>query len=113
MRTTSRRLWGGRFTKKMDPLLERYTSSIAVDYRLARYDTIGSIAHAKMLGKCQIISQTESRKLVRGLSLILRAIEAGRWKEDPSCEDIHTQIQQMLEQRLGTVARKQIGRAHV
>ena len=101
----ARKLWGGRFTKRTDPLVERYTSSIGVDYRLARYDVLGSIAHAEMLGRCRIISRAESRKLVSGLARILRAIEAGRWRPDPSAEDIHTQIQQWLARLVGPSAR--------
>jgi argininosuccinate lyase len=99
-------LWGGRFAKKTDPLVERFTSSIGVDYRLARYDVQGSIAHAKMLGRCRIIAAAESRRIVRGLTQLLRRIEAGRWTPDPSAEDVHTQIQQQLERLAGPVARK-------
>jgi len=73
----TRKLWGGRFSKRTDPLVERFTSSIAVDHRLARYDVEGSIAHAKMLGRCRIIPQAHSRKLVAGLTRILRTITAG------------------------------------
>ncbi len=102
----TRKLWGGRFTKTTDPLVERFTSSISVDYRLARYDVIGSIAHAKMLGRCKIISAAESRQLVRGLMTILKTIEQSRWKLDPSAEDIHTQIQQTLNRIAGLAARK-------
>ncbi len=101
----ARKLWGGRFTKRTDPLVERYTSSIGVDYRLARYDVLGSIAHAEMLGKCRIISPAQRRALVKGLARILRAVEAGRWRPDPRAEDIHTQIQQWLARLVGPVAR--------
>ena len=101
----TRKLWGSRFTKRTDPIVERFTSSIAVDYRLARYDVIGSIAHAKMLGRCQIISRAESRRLVTGLTRILRSIERGAWTPDPNAEDIHTQMQQLLDRQVGAVAR--------
>src|SRR3989338_1300354 len=88
----NKKLWGGRFTKRTDPRVERYTSSIGGDYRLARHDVEGSIAHAKML--------------VRGLWRIQRLIEQGRWAPDPSAEDIHSQIQQQLERLVGPVAQK-------
>ncbi|MBI4343309.1 MAG: argininosuccinate lyase [Candidatus Omnitrophica bacterium] len=100
------KLWGGRFTKRTDPLVERFTSSIGVDHRLARYDVIGSIAHAKMLGRCRIIPSAESRRMVRGLERLLAAMRQGRWKVNPSAEDIHTQVQQGLERLIGPVARK-------
>jgi argininosuccinate lyase len=102
----SSKLWGGRFRKRTDPLVERFTSSIDVDHRLATYDVIGSIAHAKMLGRSRIISVADSQRLVRGLTRILRAIESGRWTLDPTVEDIHTQVQQTLERTIGPVARK-------
>jgi len=101
-----KKLWGGRFSKTTDPLVERYTSSIRTDHRLARYDVQGSIAHAAMLGRCRIIKPSESRAIVRGLTRILRAIDAGRWKVDPKAEDIHSQIQQWLERLIGPAARK-------
>ncbi len=101
-----RKLWGGRFTQQTDPLVERFTSSIQVDYRLARYDVMGSIAHAKMLGHCGIITRTESQRLVGGLARIRASILQGRWTPDPAAEDIHTQVQQMLERAIGSTARK-------
>ena len=99
------KLWGGRFTKRTDPLVEKFTSSIALDHRLARYDVEGSIAHAKMLGRCRIITRRESRRLVSGLSKILRRIAAGSWRPDLSAEDVHTQIQGELERLIGPAAR--------
>lgn len=106
MRTRQSKLWGGRFSKKTDPAVERFTSSIAIDHQLARYDVTGSIAHAKMLGKCGIISPQEATRLVKGLERLLRMIERGILKPDPTAEDIHTQIQTMLGKLLGPVADK-------
>src|SRR3989338_6150403 len=102
----NKKLWGGRFTKRTDPRVERYTSSIGVDYRLARYDVEGSIAHAKMLGRCRIVSAADSRRLVRGLSRTQRLIEQSRCPPDPSAEDDLSQIQQPLERLVGPVAQK-------
>ncbi len=104
--TMKQKLWGGRFSKPTDPRVERFTSSIAVDHRLAAYDVQGSIAHAKMLGHCGIISRTESAALVRALSRILRQIDRGAWRPDLSAEDVHTQIQQQVTRLAGTAARK-------
>ena len=106
MSTMTRKLWGGRFRKKTDPVVERFTSSIGVDHRLAKYDVIGSIAHARMLGTCGIIPKVDANRLVRGLNQILRLIEQRRFVPDPSAEDIHTQIQQMLTTRIGPTAEK-------
>ena len=100
----ARKLWGGRFATRTDPVVERFTSSIAVDHRLAKYDVIGSIAHATMLGACRIIPARDSRRLVNGLRQILRRIARGRFRPDPAAEDIHTQIHQMLRRLVGPVA---------
>ncbi len=106
MRLQRSKLWGGRFSKATDPVVERFTSSIAIDHRLAKYDVIGSIAHAKMLGKCGVVPHAEANRIVNGLERLLRQIEQGKFKPDPAAEDIHTQIQAMLEKSLGAVAQK-------
>ena len=51
------KLWSGRFSKNTSQLMDDFNSSIRFDYRLYKYDIEGSIAHAKMLGECGIISQ--------------------------------------------------------
>ena len=106
MRVQRAKLWGGRFGKRTDPLVEAYTSSLAADFRLARYDVLGSIAHAKMLGRCRIIPAGDAQRLVRGLTQLLRAIDRGGFSFDASAEDIHSLVQQRLERLIGPVARK-------
>lgn len=54
------KLWSGRFSKNTSQLMDDFNSSIRFDCRLYKYDIEGSIAHAKMLGECGIISQDES-----------------------------------------------------
>ncbi|MBI3324248.1 MAG: argininosuccinate lyase [Candidatus Omnitrophica bacterium] len=94
-------MWGGRFGKPTDPEVERFTSSIAVDARLARYDVLGSIAHAQMLGKQRIVPAATAGKIVRGLRRILRRIEAGRFVPDAKAEDIHSDIEARLTRLVG------------
>ena len=101
----SRKLWGGRFSQATDPVVERYTSSLAVDQRLAVYDVDGSIAHAKMLGRCRIIPAADSRRLVTGLQRVRRVVAAPGWRPDHRAEDVHTAMQQLLERTIGPVAR--------
>ncbi len=98
------KMWGGRFRKPMDPLVERFTSSIAADGRLAAYDVAGSIAHATMLGKCRIIPSATAKRLVRELERIQRDIARGLFHPDPRAEDIHSQIEAALLKRLGPEA---------
>ncbi|MDP6685824.1 MAG: argininosuccinate lyase [Candidatus Omnitrophota bacterium] len=100
------KLWGGRFKKKIDPFMEKFTSSIACDKRLAEFDCLGSIAHAQMLGKCRIIPKKDSLKIVKGLGSILRQIKNGSFKYSFKEEDIHTALQNALYKKIGTVAEK-------
>jgi len=100
------KLWGSRFKKKTHPLVEKFTSSIAYDYKLARYDALASIAHARMLGKTKIIPAKDSAKIVQGLKSILKQIEQGRFTFDQRCEDIHTNIQNALEKKIGKTAQR-------
>ncbi len=68
------KLWGGRFEGKTDELVERFTESVSFDARLAPWDIQGSIAHARMLGDCEIISKSDSRKIVSGLKQIAKVV---------------------------------------
>ena len=80
----------GRPVQREDqPLVETYTQSVSFDHRLAPYDIAGSIAHAKMLAKCRIISKTDGAKIVRGLEKIRREIEEGRFTWRTDLEDVH------------------------
>ncbi len=101
-----KKLWGGRFKKKLDKKALEFSSSISFDRRLARYDVLGSIAHAKMLGKTKIITKSESEILVKGLKKILLSINEGKFSFDESAEDIHTNIQNELEKIIGETAEK-------
>jgi argininosuccinate lyase len=100
----TKRLWGTRFTKKTNKLVDKFTSSISFDRRLVRYDIWGSIAHAKMLGKQRIIPLKEAALIIKGLKSILKDIEKGKFRFDPDAEDIHSNIQDALSKRIGRAA---------
>ncbi len=100
------KLWGARFDKKSHPLADKFTFSISYDYRLAKYDVIGSIAHAQMLGKQGIIPKSDAAKIVTGLTKILTQILDGKFNYDPKAEDIHTDIQNKLKAVIGKPADK-------
>jgi len=99
-----KKLWGQRFRKKTAPIVEEFTSSISYDKKLVLYDIRGSIAHAKMLGKCNIITKTESALLVKGLRAIEKKID--KISYDRKSEDIHTAITNLLTREVGRVADK-------
>ena len=100
----AKKLWGARFKKKTDPLVEKFTSSISYDKRLALYDIKGSIAHAKMLGECNIITKKESASLVKGLRSVEKKMN--RTKIDEKSEDIHTAVANLLKKEVGRVSDK-------
>ncbi|MBI3990738.1 MAG: argininosuccinate lyase, partial [Candidatus Omnitrophica bacterium] len=102
----SKKLWGSRFPKKTAALTDRFTSSISFDKRLAKHDIIGSIAHAKMLGKQRIIPAKDASLIVKGLKSILNDVKCGKFRFDPGAEDVHSNIQDVLIKRVGEAAYK-------
>lgn len=98
--------WGGRFQKATDKVVEAFTESISFDCRLIEHDIRGSIAHAKMLGKCGIISDDDAKKIVRGLHGILDDALSGKVKLDLAAEDVHMNVEKLLYERIGEVAGK-------
>ncbi|MBI5206176.1 MAG: argininosuccinate lyase [Candidatus Firestonebacteria bacterium] len=100
------KLWGGCFNDDLDLLVEKFTESISFDNRLAEYDILGSIAHATMLGKCKIISIKDADKIVSGLNEILKDYKLGKLQFTTTLEDIHTNIEHLLVQRIGEIGKK-------
>ena len=100
------RLWGGRFTKKPQESAHRFTSSLAFDRRLAEHDIAGSIAHARMLGRCKIIAAEEARELEAGLERVRAGLASGEMTLDPASEDVHTEIERLLGEHIGALAGK-------
>lgn len=100
------KLWGGRFEKQTAQEVDDFNSSIHFDCRLYRQDILGSIAHAKMLGKQNIISKEDSMQICQGLEEILHDIEEGRINFSISNEDIHMNIESLLIEKIGDVGKK-------
>ncbi|WP_305044143.1 argininosuccinate lyase [Geoalkalibacter sp.] len=100
------KLWGGRFSQPTDKFVEEFTASIAFDQRMYRYDIQGSIAHARMLAKQNIIARDEAEQIIAGLEGILADIEAGHFEFKVSLEDIHMNIEARLIERIGAVGGK-------
>jgi len=100
------KLWGGRFQKETDRLVEDFHSSISFDQRLYKQDIIGSIAHAEMLGKIGLLSFEETKALVKGLEELLVEIEAGAVEFEIGAEDIHMNIEKLLTAKVGDVGKK-------
>jgi len=98
--------WSGRFQKPTAPNVEKFTSSIHYDRRLYPYDIEGSVAHATMLAKQNIISKNEAAKIVSALKNILKDMEKGKITFSPADEDIHMAIERELINRIGEIGGK-------
>ncbi|GDZ83248.1 argininosuccinate lyase [Leuconostoc citreum] len=103
---TTTKLWGGRFTAKAAEWVDEFGASIHFDEQMAAEDIEGSIAHAKMLGKQQIISESESAEIVAGLVALKKELDDGMLAFDVKNEDIHMNIEVLLTQKIGAVAGK-------
>ena len=96
--------WGGRFKKKTNKLMEKFSESISYDKRLYEQDIQGSIAHANMLGKTGIINKAEYEEIVKGLKSIKNEIESGKFQFRDEFEVIHINIEKRLIEKIGVVA---------
>ena len=92
--------------KEPSKLLETINSSIDVDSRFYKEDISGSIAHAKMLITTQIISKSDGNKIILGLKKILKDIEKGNVTFKKKYEDIHMNIEVLLQNKIGSIAGK-------
>ena len=100
------KLWGGRFRKETDSLVNDFNSSIQFDCRLYREDIEGSIAHARMLVDCGIISREDQESIKAGLEGILADIEAGNIAFTADNEDIHMNVEALLTERIGDAGKR-------
>lgn len=100
------KLWGGRFTKQTNHLVEEYTASIGFDKQLAEEDIQGSLAHVTMLGKCGILPAEDVETIKEGLNKVLERIREGSIEFSVSDEDIHMNIEKNLIDTIGPVGGK-------
>ncbi|WP_240419875.1 argininosuccinate lyase [Paenibacillus periandrae] len=100
------KLWGGRFTKKTDQLVEEYTASILFDKELAEEDIQGSLAHVTMLGTCGIVPLEDVDKIKNGLLKVQSKIRQGEIEFTVGDEDIHMNIEKALIEEVGPVGGK-------
>jgi len=105
---SSNAMWGGRFANGPDAIMESINASIDFDKRMAVQDIAGSIAHATMLAKQNIITASDSEAIKEGLLTILSEIENGTFEYSKALEDIHMNIESRLKEIIGEPA----GRLH-
>jgi argininosuccinate lyase len=77
-----------------------------LDLYLARYDVLGSMAHATMLQSIGLLTESELTDLLRELKAIYQLAETGRFRIEEGIEDVHSQVELMLTRKLGDTGKK-------
>ncbi|MDR1774115.1 MAG: argininosuccinate lyase [Clostridioides sp.] len=100
------KLWGGRFRKQENDLMEEFNKSFSFDSILYKNDIEGSLAHVVMQEKCGLLTSEEATQITDGLNSILSDIESGELLLEGDYEDIHSFVEINLIQRIGDVGKK-------
>jgi argininosuccinate lyase len=98
--------WSGVFNQATDRRVEQFSESISFDRRLYAQDIRASIAHAQMLAKVGLLTDSECREIEQGLEVIRQEIEQERFQYSIELEDIHLHIERALIDRIGDKGRK-------
>ncbi len=102
----SKQLWNKGF--QPDQLIERFTvgNDRELDLRLARYDVQGSMAHIRMLNSIGLLTDDELKTLLSALEEISAMIDRGEFTIADGVEDVHSQVEFLLTERLGDIGKK-------
>jgi argininosuccinate lyase len=100
------RLWGARFESGPADALARLSVSVQFDWRLAPYDLLASAAHARVLHKAGLLTDTELTRMLGALDELGRACREGRFRPAASDEDVHTALERGLLERVGALGGK-------
>ena len=100
------KLWGGRFSKETNELVNAFNESLSFDQRFYRQDIRGSIAHVTTLAKSGILTDTERDTIIEALKGILADIDSGKLAFDGTQEDIHSFVEANLIERIGDTGKK-------
>ncbi len=108
MARKTKKLWEGRFSAPPSRVAEEFTGSLRFDRRLWPYDLRGSEVHCKMLARQGIIPKRDATKILAGLAQVRKELLAGRFRFEPSDEDIHSAIERRMTEIVGPAG----GRLH-
>ncbi len=100
------KMWTGVTDGVTNKIADDFNSSISFDSKMFMQDIKGSIAHAMMLAKQNIITEGEKNILIDGLSTILEDLSSGKLQIDYTAEDIHMFVEQVLTERVGETGKK-------
>ena len=100
------RLWGGRFESGPAEALARLSVSVQFDWRLAPYDLLASAAHARVLHKAGLLTDSELSRMLAALDDLGRACRTGTFRPSAHDEDVHTALERGLLERVGQLGGK-------
>lgn len=100
------KLWGGRFSGKTDPIMERFNASIVYDKRMWLADILGSQAYIKSLERVKLVTPAEKEQIEDGLEKIKAEWQTGTFELHPTDEDIHTANERRLKEMVGPAGGK-------
>jgi argininosuccinate lyase len=98
--------WSQRFEQGLHPAIERFNASIGFDIALLQDDLDGSVAHARMLGGCGVISEAEAEQLIAGLEQVRLEAAEGQFNPGLEAEDVHFAVERRLIELLGPLGKK-------
>lgn len=105
-------MWKGRFSQDTDRRVQDFSQSLDLDWRLAKWDIKGSLAHGEMLAKQGLISHEEFCAIKEGFDSIMGEIDRGEFVPDRGLEDVHMNLENRLTEKIGTAgARLHTGRS--
>lgn len=98
----------GTSTEEINKEVEQFTigNDLEFDLKLAPFDVLGSIAHTKMLTEAGLLTEEEGEQLLTELKEIFHSIEHSQFTMDEGIEDIHSQVEFLLTQKIGTAGKK-------
>lgn len=102
----SEKMWSGRFSLPTDKFAEEFNASVHFDKRLWSYDIKGSMAHARMLAKQGVISETDRDSIIKGLEQVYSEIESGNFEWRTEDEDVHMAVEKRLTEIVGDAGKR-------
>ncbi|MBE0626166.1 MAG: argininosuccinate lyase [Burkholderiales bacterium] len=101
-----RAAWSGRFAEPVSERVQRFTASVHFDQRLAEHDIRGSLAHARMLAACAVISRRDLAAIESGMRTIQAELRSGKFKWSLASEDVHLNIERRLTALAGDAGKR-------
>ena len=100
------KLW--QKSNDVDREVERFTvgRDREMDLYLAEADVLGSLAHTRMLHAVGLLGKEDLDAVQRGLKTIYREIAEGKFTIEEGVEDVHSQVEFLLTQRVGEAGKK-------